>query len=992
MKVKKILLSIIFLIAFLTIKNVYARTITPVNSSGDLKMKITETGSLVFNKAPTATSYTLSILIDNIKSGNDITLYSTDATGTIEYNLTVDNLDARKVDSGIYKLKLKAIIGDSTLPVAEDELNYYYDSPYEKLDSPTNLRWEENTARWNSVSNANGYSVTLYNSSNGQVVTSINNVETTSYNFNDFNPQNGWYFKVIATSTFNFRNSSLTESPRYGDVSRTITPVSGNGPLNMKILDTGELVFDNVLGATSYTLKIWYDEYTSSADININPSNTSTTTYNLTEGYLDVRKLDSGIYRLVLSSNNGTNDELFYYYDSPYSKLASPTGLYWDGDTLKWSSVQYAGGYDVFLYSSTTGELITYGSTNGTSYNFSTYSPQKDWFCIITAYASKNYRRSSQTESPRKGDGIHPITFQINVYSYDSTNEKSNVGGQIKVETDHGTDGYQTYGYGKEATKESTVKIYATPNEGYEFVEWRLGSTTGTIFSTIADYTFSANMNCQLYAIFREKSPTPYTISIENYDITLDTKWSGGTISLKTDKGTNGYQESGYAFTSTKGTEVEIDAKPNNGYEFIEWRKDSKTGQTFSKDPHKVFNSDKDLDLYAIFRKVHTITYYSNKGSGTMNPQLVSDNVPTQLSKNLYTRTGYTFEKWTTDIAGNGLSFIDEESVVLTESIELYAQWKKIPTTVSYTTHVESIGWQEYVSNGEMAGTSGRSLRLEAIKIKLVNQGFDGNIEYRTQVQDYGWMDWSSNNEMSGTSKQSKRLEAIEIRLTGEIADHFDIYYRVHAQDVGWMSWASNGERSGTEGYGRRLEGIEIVLVDKGENPPERTDIRTNKKFVKKTVTYRTHVQDYGWQASVADGAMSGTSHESKRLEGIEINLYKPEAGSKIEYRTHVQDYGWQKFVSNGKMSGTSGESKRLEAIEIRLSGPISETHDVYYRVHAENFGWMGWALNGDPAGTAHYSYRLEGIEIVVVEKGEEPPVRTDTRTPEAFKDKNLWI
>ena len=308
---------------------------------------------------------------------------------------------------------------------------------------------------------------------------------------------------------------------------------------------------------------------------------------------------------------------------------------------------------------------------------------------------------------------------------------------------------------------------------------------------------------------------------------------------------------------------------------------------------------------------------------------------------------------------------------------------------VKYTTHVQSIGWQSYVANGEMAGTSGKSLRLEGIKIKLSNIPYEGSIEYRTQVQDIGWQAFVNNDTMSGTSGQSKRLEAIEIRLTGEVADHYDIYYRVHAQDVGWMTWASNGERSGTEGYGRRLEGIEIVLVEKGQNPPERTDIRTNKKFVRKTVTYRTHVQDYGWQESVADGAMSGTSHESKRLEGIEISLYKPESGSGIEYRTHVQDYGWQDFVSNGAMSGTSHEAKRLEAIEIRLTGDIAETHDVYYRVHAQNFGWMGWAKNGESAGTAHYSYRLEGIEIVVVEKGENPPERTDTRTPESFKDKN---
>jgi len=35
------------------------------------------------------------------------------------------------------------------------------------------------------------------------------------------------------------------------------------------------------------------------------------------------------------------------------------------------------------------------------------------------------------------------------------------------------------------------------------------------------------------------------------------------------------------------------------------------------------------------------------------------------------------------------------------------------------------------------------------------------------------------------------------------------------------------------------------------------------------------HVQDYGWQAWKRDGAMAGTSGESKRLEGIEIRVIK---------------------------------------------------------------------------------------------------------------------
>ena len=59
-------------------------------------------------------------------------------------------------------------------------------------------------------------------------------------------------------------------------------------------------------------------------------------------------------------------------------------------------------------------------------------------------------------------------------------------------------------------------------------------------------------------------------------------------------------------------------------------------------------------------------------------------------------------------------------------------------------------------------------------------------------------------------------------------------------------------------------------------------------------------------------------------------------------YRTHVQSFGWQNPVTNGAMSGTSGKAKRLEAIQIKLYGEMANHFDVYYRVHAQSYGWLG--------------------------------------------------
>ena len=139
---------------------------------------------------------------------------------------------------------------------------------------------------------------------------------------------------------------------------------------------------------------------------------------------------------------------------------------------------------------------------------------------------------------------------------------------------------------------------------------------------------------------------------------------------------------------------------------------------------------------------------------------------------------------------------------------------------VVYNTHVQTYGWQEYVSNGSMAGTYGESKRLEGIHIALANQMYSGDIVYRTHVQTYGWQGWKKNGEMSGTSGEAKRLEGIEIRLTGEMADHFDVYYMVHAQTYGWLDWACNGQMAGTSGLAKRLEGIKIVLLPKGLAAP----------------------------------------------------------------------------------------------------------------------------------------------------------------------------
>ena len=308
--------------------------------------------------------------------------------------------------------------------------------------------------------------------------------------------------------------------------------------------------------------------------------------------------------------------------------------------------------------------------------------------------------------------------------------------------------------------------------------------------------------------------------------------------------------------------------------------------------------------------------------------------------------------------------------------------------TISYSTHIQSYGWQNDVTNGDISGTTGLAKRLEGIKIKIQDTQLTGSVEYRTHVEKNGWMAWQENGNLSGTTGESKRLEAIEIRLTGELAEKYDVYYRVHAENFGWLEWAKNGDSAGTSGYAYRLEAIEVKLIEKGQPGPVINGPSFEEYVKVPSISYQTHVQSIGWQNYRNDGQESGTTGLAKRLEGIRINLSNLPYSGGVTYRTHVEKYGWMSWRNDNALSGTTGESKRLEAIEIQLNGEMAKHFDIYYRVHAENFGWMDWAKNGEAAGTAGYAYRLEGIQIKLVKK--DDPAPGNTAIP--FKDKNIVI
>jgi len=135
------------------------------------------------------------------------------------------------------------------------------------------------------------------------------------------------------------------------------------------------------------------------------------------------------------------------------------------------------------------------------------------------------------------------------------------------------------------------------------------------------------------------------------------------------------------------------------------------------------------------------------------------------------------------------------------------------PMPVTGQGHVQNLGWMP--TSTTIIGTTGKSLRMEALKIK----GWP--ITYRAHVQNIGWMPWVvvGYDEFAGTTGRSLRMEAVQARLDPVAAERYAIEYQCHVQDLGWLAWTRDGGTCGTTGRSLRMEAIRMRVVERTSTP-----------------------------------------------------------------------------------------------------------------------------------------------------------------------------
>ena len=145
----------------------------------------------------------------------------------------------------------------------------------------------------------------------------------------------------------------------------------------------------------------------------------------------------------------------------------------------------------------------------------------------------------------------------------------------------------------------------------------------------------------------------------------------------------------------------------------------------------------------------YSIAYDKNGGTGSMPNQSMTYGVEKNLSKNTFTRSGYTFTGWKMNDKDNGTSYNDEDIVKnLTDvdggTVTMYAQWIKNGYVIKYD------------HNGGTGSMPDQTMQYD-IPAKFTKNAFtrDG----------YGFTGWRMGNPSSGTEYQD---EASVTNLTSD--------------------------------------------------------------------------------------------------------------------------------------------------------------------------------------------------------------------------------
>ena len=444
--------------------------------------------------------------------------------------------------------------------------------------------------------------------------------------------------------------------------------------------------------STKYKLKVWIDE-------NVDVFSLEGKQYKFRVGVSTNQKEQdkNQTYSLVYNLDGGTGsitDSTFKVGDKVTISSTVPVkaGYKFLGWSTKKSasSASYKAGDSVTLNDAYDGKVTLYAVWQGKTYtvkydsNGGTGSMDDSVFKLAT-----DVRLSSNKFTKENYTFIGWSTSKGGEVTYTNEAKVKDLGGEgdivtlyavwksnaytIKYDSNGGNGfvGESSYNYGNsiKLTKNKFTK------DGYTFIGWNTNKDANVALYTDEQEVSGLSGNITLYAVWRSNT---YTIKYDS---------NGGNGSMA--NVSHGYGESKRLAKNTFTKE---------GYTFVGWNTDKNASVALYTDEQEVSNigeSGETVTLYAVWKaNTYTVKYDSNGGNGSMANVSYSYGENKKLTKNTFTKSGYTFIGWNTNKDANAALYADEQEVDnLTkennELIILYAIWEK---DVNYTIRYNANG------------------------------------------------------------------------------------------------------------------------------------------------------------------------------------------------------------------------------------------------------------------------------------------------------------
>jgi len=176
------------------------------------------------------------------------------------------------------------------------------------------------------------------------------------------------------------------------------------------------------------------------------------------------------------------------------------------------------------------------------------------------------------------------------------------------------------------------------------------------------------------------------------------------------------------------------------------------------------------------------------------------------------------------NIVGEAILVKNDDSILRINKSANLTVGKILP--IQYRAFVDTIGWQGWLSSGQIAGTLEQNLPIKAVQIDLPEPSeggipAGGTIMYRAYMgvaagPGPGWLDWVNEGQMAGiTDVGDCYLDAIQIKLVN--MPDYSVQYQVKIIDENdWQPWVRDEEMAGTNGKNQHIEAIRMRIV---QNP-----------------------------------------------------------------------------------------------------------------------------------------------------------------------------